>query len=88
MPQPPHEGWYFEDLHVGQRFTSASHTLDEAQVLAFSREFDPQPVHLSDAGAAGTLFVTLAASGWHTAALTIKLLWTARLVVPRRGAQA
>lgn len=70
----PVGGCYLEDLVVGQRFTSGTHTLDAEQIIAFAREFDPQPFHLSDEGARGTLFGTLAASGWHTAALTIRLL--------------
>ena len=65
---------YLEDLHVGQRFESRSHPLDEAQIKAFAREFDPQPFHLSEEGAAGSIFGSLAASGWHTAALTMRLL--------------
>jgi len=65
---------YLEDLHVGQRFESRAHVLDEVQITAFAAEFDPQPFHLSDEGAAGTLFGSLAASGWHTAALTMRLL--------------
>ena len=65
---------YLEDLHVGQRFESREHLLDEAQITAFAAEFDPQPFHLSDDGAAGTVFGSLAASGWHTAALTMRLL--------------
>src|SRR4051812_29867057 len=65
---------YLEDLHVGQRFESRPHVLDEAQIKAFAREFDPQPFHLSEEGATGTLFGTLAASGWHTAALTMRLM--------------
>ena len=68
------EGLYLEDIHVGQRFTSAPHLLDAEQIKAFAAEFDPQPFHLSDEGAAGTLFGSLAASGWHTAALTMRLL--------------
>jgi acyl dehydratase len=65
---------YLEDLTPGMRFTSATHTLDEAQILAFAQEFDPQPFHLDDSAAAGTIFGGLAASGWHTAALSMKLL--------------
>jgi len=65
---------YLEDLHVGQRFESREHLLDDAQITAFAAEFDPQPFHLSDDGAAGTVFGSLAASGWHTAALTMRLL--------------
>ena len=59
---------------MGQRFVSAVHVLDEDQIKAFARDFDPQPFHLSDEGAAGTIFGTLAASGWHTMAITMRLL--------------
>lgn len=65
---------YLDDLTVGQRFVSPSHRLDEAQVKAFAGQFDPQPFHLDDDAAKGTLFGGLAASGWHTAAITMKLL--------------
>lgn len=65
---------YLEDLYVGQRFTSGSHTLDESQIKAFAAEFDPQPFHLDHAAATQTLFAGLAASGWHTAAVTMRLL--------------
>ena len=68
------ERLYLEDLHVGQRFESRAHPLDEAQIKTFAEAFDPQPFHLSDDGAVGTIFGTLAASGWHTAALTMGLL--------------
>src|SRR6266498_3652592 len=67
-------GLYLEDLHVGQRFTSGSHAVDEAQIKAFAGQFDPQPFHLDDATAKSTLFAGLAASGWHTAAITMRLL--------------
>lgn len=65
---------YLDDLHVGQRFSSASHAIDEAQIKAFARQFDPQPFHLDDEAAKSTLFGGLAASGWHTAAITMRLL--------------
>ncbi len=74
MPKSSKERLYLEDLHVGQRFTSAPHLLDAGQIKKFAREFDPQPFHLGEEGAAGTLFGSLAASGWHTAALTMRLL--------------
>ena len=63
---------YLEDLHVGQRFTSATHTVDEAQIKTFAAQFDPQPFHLDEAAASDTLFKGLAASGWHTAAITMR----------------
>ncbi|RKH73341.1 MaoC family dehydratase [Corallococcus interemptor] len=64
---------FLDDLSVGQKFISGTHTLDAAQIVAFAREFDPQGFHLDDAAAKDTLFEGLAASGWHTAALTMKL---------------
>ncbi len=65
---------YLDDLQVGERFISATHTLDAAQIKAFASQFDPQPFHLDELAAQDTLFGALAASGWHTAALTMKLL--------------
>ncbi|BCG99857.1 MaoC family dehydratase [Mesorhizobium sp. 131-2-5] len=64
---------YLDDLHVGQRFVSASHTIDEQQIKAFAAQFDPQPFHMDADAAADTLFKGLAASGWHTAAITMRL---------------
>jgi acyl dehydratase len=60
-------------LAVWQRFTSGAHALDEAQIKAFARQFDPQPFHLDEAAAAQSLFGGLAASGWHTAGITMRL---------------
>jgi acyl dehydratase len=72
--KPAPTSFFLDDLSVGQRFSSASHTIDEAQIKAFAAQFDPQPFHLDDAAAKATLFGGLAASGWHTAAITMKLL--------------
>lgn len=65
--------FYLEDLHAGQIFVSGSHELDEQQIKAFASAFDPQPFHLDHEAAKGTLFGGLAASGWHTAAITMRL---------------
>ena len=65
---------YLEDLYVGQRWTSAPHLIDAEQIKEFAAQYDPQRFHLSEEGAAGTLFASLAASGWHTAAITMRLL--------------
>ena len=65
---------YLEDFHVGRRFTSAAHRLDADQIKAFARQFDPQPFHLDEETARDTFFHGLAASGWHTAAITMSLL--------------
>jgi acyl dehydratase len=67
---------YLDDLAVGNRFTSAEHALDEQQIKAFATQFDPQPFHLSEDAAKDTFFRGLAASGWHTAAITMRLLVT------------
>ncbi|HTT02110.1 MAG TPA: MaoC family dehydratase [Steroidobacteraceae bacterium] len=65
---------YFEDLRLGERFTTASCTVTEQHIKAFAQEFDPQPFHLDDGAARSTLFGGLVASGWHTAALTMRLI--------------
>jgi acyl dehydratase len=75
--------FFLEDLRVGQRFSSGSHTIDEGQIKAFAAQFDPQPFHLDGEAAKATLFGALAASGWHTAAITMKLLVESGL--PLRG---
>ncbi len=65
---------HLDDLKAGDRFTSPGHLLDEAQIKAFALQFDPQPFHLDHEAAKSTLFGGLAASGWHTAAITMRLL--------------
>jgi acyl dehydratase len=66
---------YFEDIHVGQRFaTASSYTVNEAQIKAFAAEFDPQPFHLHAEAGRATVFGGLVASGWHTAAITMRLI--------------
>src|SRR5271166_2805896 len=65
---------YLDDLQVGQRFKSASHALNEEQIKAYARKFDPQPFHLDEEAAKHTLFAGLAASGWHTVAITMRLM--------------
>jgi len=74
QPDPLNGKLYLDDLHVGQRFSSGTHAVDEVQIKAFAGQFDPQPFHLDEAMAKDTLFAGLAASGWHTAALTMRLL--------------
>jgi acyl dehydratase len=64
---------YFEDLAVGQKFGTPTVSVDAAAIVGFAREFDPQPFHLDDAAARETIFGGLAASGWHTAALTMRM---------------
>jgi acyl dehydratase len=65
---------YFDDLKVGERFNSEPLEVTEKQIIDFAREFDPQVFHLELAKAEQTIFKGLIASGWHTAAITMRLL--------------
>ena len=65
---------FFEDLRVGEVFVSPGRTIDRDQIVAFARAFDPQPFHLDEAAAATSFFGRLIGSGWHTAALTMRML--------------
>ena len=64
---------FFEDLKVGERFKSETYKVSEEQIISFAREFDPQPFHLDHAVGEKTIFGGLIASGWHTAAITMRL---------------
>ncbi len=66
--------YYFEDLEVGQRFESGSYTLTADEIREFALRFDPQPFHTDEEAARDSFFKGLAASGWHTAAITMRLL--------------
>jgi acyl dehydratase len=65
---------YLEDLHIGQKFTSGTHHVTEERIKSFAQEFDPQPFHLDEAAANASVFGGMAASGWHTAAIVMRLL--------------
>ena len=65
---------FFEDLHIGQQFETTTVTVSEQDIVRFAREFDPQPFHLDSEAARQTQFAGLSGSGWHTAALTMRLL--------------
>jgi len=68
------ERLYLEDLRAGQRFTSGVYHMDETRIKAFAAEFDPQPFHLDESAAEASIFRGLCASGWHTAAVAMRLL--------------
>ena len=74
LPPAPPALLYLDDLRIGQRFVSRSHTIDAAQIETFAREFDPQPFHLDAEAAKQSLFEGQVASGWHTAAISMRLL--------------
>ena len=65
---------YLEDFAVGLTFTSGVARIDAEEIRRFGAQFDPQPFHLDDEAARDTIFRGLAASGWHTAAVTMKLM--------------
>ena len=67
---------YFDDLKVGDTFITATYEVSAEDIKRFAAEFDPQPFHLDDEAARDTMFGGLAASGWHTAAITMRLLVT------------
>jgi acyl dehydratase len=79
-PQTPE--LYLEDFTVGRRFESATFEVTAPDIKAFAARFDPQPFHLDDDAARRSVFRRLAASGWHTAAITMRLLVTSRIRIP------
>jgi acyl dehydratase len=64
---------YLEDIEAGQKYGSPRLKVDADAIVAFASQFDPQPFHLDDAAARHTIFEGLAASGWHTASLMMKM---------------
>jgi len=72
---------YLDNLHVGQRFASPLYQMDLDRMKAFAAEFDPQPFHLDQDAARQSIFQGLAASGWHTAAATMRLTVTGGLQI-------
>ena len=65
---------YLEDLAVGDEFRSSEHHMDADQIISFASQFDPQPFHIDAEAAKQSFFGGLAASGWHTAALAMRLI--------------
>ena len=70
---------YLDDMKVGQKFLSATYLMTGDAIKLFAAEFDPQPFHLDEDAAQASVFRGLAASGWHTAAVTMRLLVTGGL---------
>ena len=65
---------YLEDFAVGHTFGSRKHRVSKQEIRSFAAEYDPQPFHIDESAARESLFTGLAASGWHTASLTMRLL--------------
>ena len=64
---------YYEDLVAGSKASFGAYEVTREEVIAFAEKYDPQPFHLSDEAAAATYFGRLSASGWHTAAMTMRM---------------
>ena len=73
------EQLHLEDLRAGQRFESGTYAMEAPRIKAFAAEFDPQPFHMDESAAQVSIFKGLAASGWHTAAVAMRLLVTGGL---------
>ena len=76
---------YFEDLIVGTKRVFGHYEVTREEVIAFAQKYDPQPFHLSDAEAAKTHFGRLAASGWHTGAMMMRMLVDSMTEVSQAG---
>lgn len=74
MPDPTAKRYCWEDFPVGRVMALGNTTVTREAVLAFAGQFDPQPFHLDDAAAEASLFKKLSASGWHTCAMTMRLM--------------
>ena len=76
-------GVYFEDLSVGRKFSSSTYTVSADEIRAFARQFDPQPFHVDEAAGRASIFGGIIASGWYTAAVTMRLAVQGGLPVAR-----
>ena len=65
---------YFEDFHIGQRFAFGHYEVTKAEIIAFAKEFDPQPHHLDEEAAKHSMLGGLSASGWHICAMTMRIV--------------
>lgn len=74
------DGLWLDDLETGATYRTGTYELTAENIVAFAREFDPQPFHLDAEAARGTFFDGLVASGWHTAAVTMRLIATSDAV--------
>jgi acyl dehydratase len=66
--------WYFEDFFPGQEIALGSRTVSEEEIIAFAKQFDPQPFHVDRDAAAGSIFGGVIASGWHTCSMMMRLV--------------
>jgi acyl dehydratase len=76
---------YFEDLEVGSKSSFGEYKVTREEVIEFAQKYDPQPFHLDDDAAAQTYFGRLSASGWHTCAMTMRMLVESMTVIQQAG---
>ncbi len=69
-----HRHWYFEDFEVGQALSMGQRLVTEEEIVAFARQFDPQPFHVDQAAGEASIFGGVIASGWHTCAMMMRLV--------------
>ena len=74
MSSAANTSWYFEDFYPGQEIDAGSKTVTEEEIIAFARDFDPQPFHLDREAAALSIFGGVIASGWHTCSIMMRLI--------------
>jgi acyl dehydratase len=70
----PAAGWYFEDFHEGQEIDCGTRTVTEDEIVAFAREFDPQPFHVDPVAAGASIYGGVIASGWHTCGMMMRMV--------------
>ena len=68
--------WYFEDFHPGQEIDLGERLVTEEEIVAFARDFDPQPFHVDHEAGAASIYGTVIASGWHTCAMKRARWWS------------
>jgi len=71
---PSEQTFFFEDFKIGDRESFGRYEVSEAEIVEFARKFDPQPYHLDKAAAKESIFGELCASGWHTCAMTMRMM--------------
>jgi acyl dehydratase len=68
--------WYFDDFVPGQEIELGQRTVSEDEIIAFATQFDPQPFHIDREAAARSIYGGVIASGWHTCAIMMRMVWT------------
>lgn len=83
LQKNPEKTYFYEDFKIGDKYDSGPYHVTEEEIKEFASKYDPQPFHLDNEAAKNTVFKGLAASGWHTAAMSMNLL--VRAIPPIEG---